>query len=75
VKDTKKNIINEATGSGSSGKMRIPLVLAPQTWTVQNLEPFVTPVSEYVSAMNAYDSYDGNMERDSQTINKMNEMR
>jgi len=70
VKDTKKNIIKEATGSGSSGKMRIPLVLAPQTWTNQNLEPFVNPVSEYVSAMNAYDSYDGNMERDSQTINK-----
>lgn len=66
----KKNIVREATGSGSSGKMKVPLVLAPQLWEKGNLEPFVTPVSDYVSAMNAYDSYDGTMERNSKTIRK-----
>ena len=66
----KKNILNEATGSGSSGKMKVPLVLAPQTWEKEPLEPFHIPVSEYVSAMNAYDSYDGEMERDAATIAK-----
>jgi hypothetical protein len=50
--------------------MRIPLVLAPQLWKKEPLEPFVTPVSDYVSAVNAYDSYDGEMERDSATISK-----
>jgi hypothetical protein len=65
-----KNNLREATGSGSSGRMRIPLVLAPQLWEKEPLEPFVTPVSDYVSAVNAYDSYDGEMERDSATISK-----
>lgn len=66
----KKNHINEATGSGSSGKMRVPLVLAPRLWKKEPLEPFVSPVSEYVSAMNAYDSYDGTMERSPEVIRK-----
>jgi len=66
----KKNSIKEATGSGSSGRIKVPLVLAPQIWNKENLEPFITPVSDYVSAMNAYDSYDGQMERDSNTIKK-----
>jgi hypothetical protein len=65
-----KNNLRETTGSGSSGRMRIPLVLAPQLWKKEPLEPFVTPVSDYVSAVNAYDSYDGEMERDSATISK-----
>lgn len=64
----KKKYIKETTGSGSSGRMRVPLVLAPQIWEKENLEPFVNPVSEYISAMNAYDSYDGKMERDEKTI-------
>lgn len=66
----KKKFIKEATGSGSSGRMKIPLVLAPQLWEKEYLEPFNTPVSNYVSAMNAYDSYDGVMERDQETIDK-----
>ena len=66
----KKNHIKEATGSGSSGRMKIPLVLAPQLWEKEPLEPFVNPVSDYVSAVNAYDSYDGQMERNPQTIRK-----
>lgn len=74
MNNTKKNIIKEATGSGSSGKMKIPLVLAPQIWEKGNLEPFITPVSDYLSAMNAYDSYDGKMERNEKTI-RQNEKR
>lgn len=70
----KRKLINEATGSGSSGRMKIPLVLAPQIWEKEPLEPFVTPVSHYVSAMNAYDDYDGDMERSPQLIKK-NEMK
>lgn len=70
----KGNSINEATGAASSGRMKVPLVLAPQLWEKEYLEPFVTPVSKYVSAMNAYDSYDGKMERTPATIKK-NEMR
>lgn len=66
----KKNILKEATGSGSAGKMKVPLVLAPQIWEKGSLEPFDTPVSKYFSAMNAYDSYDGEMERDSARIAK-----
>jgi hypothetical protein len=66
----KKPFIYEATGSGSSGRMKIPLVLAPQLWEKEPLEPFVKPVSDYVSAINAYDSYDGEMERSPQLINK-----
>lgn len=65
----KKQIL-EATGSGNSGKMKIPLVLAPQLWEKEVLEPFTKPVSNFISAMNAYDSYDGTMERDQKTISK-----
>ena len=64
----KRKLINEATGSGSSGRMKIPLVLAPQIWEKEPLEPFVNPVSNFISAMNAYDSYDGTMERDPEKI-------
>ena len=67
-----KNSLKEATGAANAGKMKVPLVLAPRLWKKEPLEPFVSPVSEYISAMNAYDSYDGDMERDSTTI-KSNE--
>ena len=66
----KKNKLNEATGSGSSGRIKIPLVLAPQIWDNEQVKPFVHPVSNYVSAMNAYDDYDGEMERDSEIISQ-----
>ena len=35
-----KKQISEATGSGSSGRMKIPLVLAPQLWEKEYLKPF-----------------------------------
>ena len=70
MKYIKKRDISEATGSGSSGKIKVPLVLAPQLWEKEVLEPFRIPVSDYVSAMNAYDSYDGQMERSKEIIQK-----
>lgn len=66
----KKFLISETTGSGSSGRMKLPLVLAPQLWEKEPLEPFTNPVSQYVSAMNAYDSYDGKMERNQKIISQ-----
>lgn len=66
----KKNRINEATGAASAGRIKVPLVLAPRLWQKEPLEPFVNPVSHYVSAMNAYDSYDGTMERPQKVISQ-----
>lgn len=66
----KENHINEATGAANAGKMKVPLVLAPKLWQKEPLEPFTTPVSDYVSAMNAYDSYDGEMERTKKVISQ-----
>ena len=66
----KKNHINEATGAANAGKMKVPLVLAPKLWEKQPLEPFTNPVSNYISAMNAYDSYDGQMERSKKVISQ-----
>ena len=65
-----KKYINEATGSASAGRMKVPLVLAPKLWEKEPLEPFTKPVSQYVSAMNAYDSYDGKMERNQKIISQ-----
>ena len=68
LKYMKQTRINEATGAAMAGKIKVPLVLAPRLWKKEPLEPFVNPVSDYVSAMNAYDSYDGEMERSKQVI-------
>jgi hypothetical protein len=51
----KKKEINEATGSGSSGHFKVPLVLAPQIWKKDSLAPFNIPVSKYKNADLAYD--------------------
>lgn len=51
----KKKEINEATGSGSSGHYKVPLVLAPQIWKKDSLAPFNIPVSKYKNADLAYD--------------------
>jgi len=66
----KKNHINEATGAANAGKVKVPLVLAPRLWEKEPLNPFTNPVSQYVSAMNAYDSYDGEMERPKKVISQ-----
>ena len=51
--------INEATGSGSSGHYKVPIVLAPQDWTKDQLGPFNIPVYKYDNAELAYEEDDG----------------
>ena len=55
----KKNKINEATGSGSAGKFKVPIVLAPQLWDNDQLGPFTEPVYNYLNAELAYEEADG----------------
>lgn len=55
----KKNRISEATGSGSSGHFKVPIVLAPQDWKQNQLAPFNTPVYQYTNAELAYEEADG----------------
>lgn len=51
--------VNEATSSASSGKYKVPIVLAPQLWTKDQLGPFVDPVYDYMNAELAYEESDG----------------
>ena len=66
----RKRQVSEATSSGAVGKYRIPLNLAAQIWQRDSLAPYDIPVSDYMSADLAYDSYDGKMERTPQQIKK-----
>ena len=54
-----KKHIKEATGSGSSGHYKVPIVLAPQDWTKGQLGPFNIPVYTYDNAELAYEEADG----------------
>ena len=51
--------IKEATGAGSSGRFKVPVVLAPQPWDEDQLSPFVEPVYKYTNAQLAYQEADG----------------
>lgn len=55
----KKTNIKEATGSGSAGHFKIPIVLAPEEWTESELAPFNEPVYKYTNAQLAYQEADG----------------
>jgi len=55
----KKINIREATDSGSSGKFKVPIVLAPEVWKEKELAPFVDPVYSYTNADLAYQEADG----------------
>ena len=55
----KKNTLKEATSSGSSGKFKVPIILAPQDWTEEELGPFINPVYKYTNAQLAYQEADG----------------
>jgi hypothetical protein len=55
----RKKHINEATGSGSAGKFKVPIVLAPQEWKEDQLGPFTEPVYHYTNAELAYEEADG----------------
>jgi len=54
-----KKQIKEATGSGSSGHFKIPIVLAPESWEENQLAPFNEPVYHYMNAELAYEEADG----------------
>ena len=55
----KRNRISEATGAGSSGHYKVPIVLAPQDWKENQLAPFNEPVYKYTNAELAYEEADG----------------
>ena len=54
---TKKSI-REATGSGSAGKFKVPIVLSPEDWKENQLAPFTQPVYNYTNAELAYEEAD-----------------
>lgn len=54
-----KKVLREATSSGASGHFKVPVVLAPQPWEKEQLEPFNKPVYHYVNAELAYEEADG----------------
>ena len=54
-----KKQIKEATSSGSSGRFKVPIVLAPQEWKENQLGPFNEPVYHYTNAELAYEEADG----------------
>ena len=54
----KKNIIKEATGTGSSGRFKVPIVLAPQPWEEEQLAPFTDALYKYTNAELAYQEAD-----------------
>jgi hypothetical protein len=55
----KRNRISEATGSGSVGHFKVPIVLAPQDWDEEQLGPFTQSVYTYTNAELAYEEADG----------------
>lgn len=55
----KKNLISEATGSGGSGKFKVPIVMVPQKWTDNQLSPFTDSLYHYTNAELAYEEADG----------------
>jgi hypothetical protein len=67
----KKNRISEATGSGSSGHFKVPVVLAPQDWKSNQLAPFNNPVYQYTNAELAYEEADGDFKESPEQRKKM----
>ena len=55
----KRNRISEATGAGSVGHFKVPIVLSPQDWKKNQLAPFNEPVYHYTNAELAYEEADG----------------
>lgn len=55
----KKPILKEATGAGSVGHFKVPIVLAPEEWSENQLAPFNVPVYKYTNAELAYEEADG----------------
>jgi hypothetical protein len=59
----KRNRISEATGSGSAGNFKVPIVLSPQPWTEDQVAPFTNPVYSYNNAELAYEEADGDFKQ------------
>ena len=58
----KNKSINEATSAAGSGHYKNPITLAAKIWKNSDMGAFTIPVSDYLSAQLAYDSYDGHMD-------------
>jgi hypothetical protein len=56
------NNINEATITGGSGAYKPPISPGLKLWDKTSLDPYIEPLSKYVSAELQYDSYDGIMD-------------
>jgi hypothetical protein len=67
----KRNRISEATGAGSSGHFKVPIVLAPQDWKPDQLAPFNDPVYQYTNAELAYEEADGDFKESPEERAKM----
>ena len=66
-----KNQIKEATSTGGSGSVRVPLSPGVRLFNKEQLQPFVVPTSKYDSAELAFDSYDGEMSTPKSKISKI----
>ena len=67
----KQKSISEATGSGSAGHFKVPIVLAPQDWKPDQLAPFNEPVYHYTNAELAYEEADGDFKESPEEREKM----
>jgi hypothetical protein len=67
----KKKVISEATGSGSAGHYKIPIVLSPQPWTKSQIAPFTVDVYDYDNAELAYQEADGDYKESPEERNKI----
>lgn len=63
--------IQEATSTGGSGSVRVPLSPGVRLFNKEQLQPFVVPTSKYDSAELAFDSYDGEMSTPKSKIYKI----
>jgi hypothetical protein len=61
-----KSKLNEATSSSSSGKFKVPIVLAPEIWEEKQIAPFTEPVYSYTNAELAYEEADGDFKETSE---------
>ena len=69
-KNNKKQI-KEATSTGGSGSVRVPLSPGVRLFNKEQLQPFIVPTSKYDSAELAFDSYDGEMSTSKSKISKI----
>ena len=66
-----KRQLKEATSTGGSGSVRVPLSPGVRLFNKEQLQPFTVPTSKYDSAELEFDSYDGEMDTPKSKINKM----